>query len=111
MAQHKTLSIKIHSRCSLHPQKAVLGLTGHTQVHWHTDDDKAFALLLPGGVFDGHPSAFAVAVSGSDPAPDPPLKLSGNAMKQHILNYVFDDNGASCVDDAADDPPDIIIDS
>jgi hypothetical protein len=52
-----------------------------------------------------------VAVSGSDPAPDPPLKLSGNAMKQHILNYVFDDNGANCVDDAADDPPDIIIDS
>jgi len=110
MAQRRKLSIKIKSRCKLSSQHPKLSPTGYDRVQWHTDDDKAFALLLPGGVFDGHPETFAVAVCGSDPAPDPPLKLIVNPPKKKIVNYVYK-NGTNCVQDQSDDPPDIVIDS
>jgi hypothetical protein len=109
MSQHKPLSIKIDSKCRLCPQTTVLKPSGRNRVHWHTDEDKVFALLLPGGVFEGHPDVFALAVSGSDPVPNPPLKLLEYPEKQTISNYVYQ-NGERCIEEDAQDPPDIVID-
>jgi hypothetical protein len=111
MAQRRKLLIKIDSRCKLSYQHPTLSPTGINQVQWNTEDGKAFALLLPGGVFDGHRKTFALAVSGSNPAPDPPLKLIAHPPKKKIKSYVYE-NGRNCVIAAdSDDPPDIVIDS
>lgn len=107
----KTLGIKIKSRCKATPKSAHLSQAGHHQVHWRAEEGRSFALLLPGGVFEGHPHAFALAVSGEDFAPDPPLMLIEKPPKTSIRKYIFD-NGDNCdEDDPLDDPPEIVIDS
>jgi hypothetical protein len=100
-----TIVDKCHTTAEQHP---MMGKNGYTKIQWQCADGESYALLLPGGVFQGYTDAFALLVNGPGWVPKKPLELEPK-VNTIIKNYIYDNDGKNCPGKA--DPPDITIQS
>jgi len=104
-------NITITSACATDPPHPHLSLAGYDGVQWHSSPPNLYYLVLPGGVFVGHPIRFIWPVLGATPTTPLILVKPLPIPPPTISNYIFDPIGRNCVSVDADNPPDIIIDS